>query len=258
MEQQLERNIKELMEQHPALGAALGAAGIGCTSCALGTCRVKDILEIHGLDEEATGTLLNKLGAIIYGGAPFTVPHYERKPTVIRSAFCPPIARMVEEHTCIKRLVALIPKLVEALAEGFEDTLPLAEGALDFIRSYADRYHHAKEEEVLFGFFDPQSEILQAMLQDHGDGRELVRAATMALREGKSAEFGVQLRAYAELLTGHIHREDTILYPWMDRSLSDRQVGQLFAQCMAVEVRQGADAKIHEAFVAELEARFSA
>jgi hemerythrin-like domain-containing protein len=257
MEQQLERNIKELMEQHPALGAALEAAGIGCTSCALGTCRVRDILEIHDLDEVATGKLLNRLGEIIYGGAPFTVSRLERKPTVIRAAFCPPIARMVEEHACIKRLISLLPKLAEALTEDLEQARPLAEGALDFIRNYADRYHHAKEEDVLFGFFDPQSEILKAMHQDHSEGREHVRAAALALREGDAAEFGVRLRAYGELLTGHIHREDTILYPWMDRSLSDRQVGQLFAQCMAVEARLAGAAKKHEAFVASLEARFS-
>jgi len=258
MEQQLGRTIKELMEQHPALGAALEAAGIGCTSCALGTCRVKDILEIHDLDEEATAKLLSQLGGIIYEGAPFTVPRYERKPTIVRAAFCPPIARMVEEHACIKRLIPLLPKLVETLTEDFEPTLPLAEGALDFIRNYADQYHHAKEEDVLFGFFDSQSEILKAMLQDHGEGREHVRAATLALQEGDAAEFGAQLRAYGELLMGHIHREDTILYPWMDRSLSDRQVGQLFAQCMTVEARLGAGAKKHEAFVASLEARFPA
>lgn len=258
MEQQLERNIKELMEQHPGLGAALDAAGIGCTSCALGTCRVKDILEIHDLDEAATGKLLNRMGEIIYGGAPFLVPRFQRKPTVVRATFCPPIARMVEEHTCIKRLIALIPNLMEALIEDFEHTLPTAEAALEFIRNYADQYHHAKEEDVLFGFFDPQSEILKAMLQDHGEGREHVRAAAVALQEGNAAEFGERLRAYGELLMGHIHREDTILYPWMDRSLSDRQVGQLFAQCMAVEARLGADAKKHEAFVANLEARFPA
>jgi len=258
MEKQLERNIKELMAQYPALGEVLESVGIGCTSCALGSCRVKDILEIHDLDEEATRTLMTRMGGIIYGASSFELPTYVRRPTVVRAAFCPPIARMVEEHSCIKRLIALIPKLAAALGQDFRAAKPLAEETLDFIRNYADRYHHAKEEDVLFAFFDPDSEIIRAMLQDHGEGRGYVRAAADALDAGRAAEFEASLRAYGELLMGHIHREDTILYPWMDRSLGDRQVGQLFAQCMAVEGRLGAEAKRHEAFVASLEARFPA
>ncbi len=57
MREQHDWNIKELMDQHPALGGALEAAGIGCTSCTLGTCRMKDILEIHNLDTARTHAL---------------------------------------------------------------------------------------------------------------------------------------------------------------------------------------------------------
>lgn len=255
MHQHLEQNIQSLLTQFPALGAVLSDSGIGCTTCSLGSCRVKDILEIHNLDAENSRNLIQRMGEVIYGGGTFEVPLLERRVAPVNSAFCPPIARMVEEHAFIKRVIARIPPLAAALRAGDEGARDLAEGTLDFIRTYADRYHHAKEEDILFGYFDESSGILEVMRQDHRDGRSHVQAAAAALAAGEPGPFAQHLKAYGELLLGHIHREDTILYPWMDRSLPMRQVGELFARCQEVERGFAGVARAQEAFVAELEAR---
>lgn len=239
MQQHLDSHIKPLMEQFPALGGILDEAGIGCTSCSLGTCRVQDILEIHDLDTEQTQTLLGKMGAVIFGDRPFHLPPIQRKVAAPKAAFCPPIQRMVVEHTFILRVIALVPGLVEALRQDFAKGRPLADRVLEFIRTYADRYHHAKEEDILFKFFDQGSDILQVMLRDHQDGRAHVGAAAAALNIEDLEAIAHHLHAYGELLKSHIQREDTILYPWMDRTLSDHHVGQLFSQCMAVERQFG-------------------
>lgn len=256
MREQLERNIKELMDQHPALGGVLEAAGIGCTTCSLGTCRVKDILEIHNLDTARTHALLQRMGEVIYGSAPFEVPVLERKASEPRASFCPPIARMVEEHVWIKRLLARIPDLLAALRQDWAGVAPQVEHVLTFIRTYADRYHHAKEEDLLFAYFDRGSDILRAMCQDHAEGRDHVRNVAEGLAAGDLDRVEHHLQAYGELLAGHIQREDTILYPWMDRSLSTRQVGELYSACIEVERCFGSGPAEQEAFVVELEARF--
>lgn len=256
MREQLDRNIKELMDQHPDLDGILEAAGIGCKSCSLGTCRVKDILEIHDLDSARIHALLLRMGEVIHGGAPFEVPMLERKATEPRASFCPPIARMVEEHVWIKRLLARIPDLLAALARDWAGTASQVERSLEFVRTYADRYHHAKEEDLLFAYFDRESDILRAMCRDHAEGRDHVRNVAEALAARDLARVEHHLRAYGELLTGHIHREDTILYPWMDRSLSTRQVGELYAACLEVERGFGAEPAKQEAFVLNLEAGF--
>ncbi len=251
MREHLQSHIKPLMDRHPALGPILETAGIGCTTCSLGTCRIVDILDIHNLDTQQTQSLLQAMGEIIHGGEPFEVPHLERKAAPVNSAFCPPIARMVEEHTHIKRFLALIPDLVQALHRDPDATLPLLARGLDFIRNYADRYHHAKEEDILFGFFD-KADILEVMLQDHVQGRAHVQAMAEGIATRHLAAIETHLRAYGELLNGHIQREDTILYPWMDRTLTTRQVGELFARCMEVEARFGGQPAEYEAFVAAL------
>jgi len=253
MHQYLEQNIQSLLAQYPPLGPVLSEAGIGCTTCSLGSCRVKDILEIHNLGAEASRDLLARMGEVIYGAASFEVPVLEHRVVQAPATFCPPIARMVEEHAYVKRVIALIPALIgQAGEEGFQD---LAQGTLDFIRTYADGYHHAKEEDILFGYFDEGSGILAVMRQDHREGRSHVQASATALGSGDWASLGRHLGAYGELLLGHIHREDTIFYPWMDRSLPMRQVGELFARCQDVERAFAGVAMDQEAFVVRLEAR---
>jgi hemerythrin-like domain-containing protein len=255
MRQHLETHIKPMLAEHPALGAVLDAAGIGCTGCSLGTCRVKDILEIHNLDPDASHALLTRMGAIIHAGRPFEVPVLERKAAPAKSTLCPPIARMVEEHTHILKVIGLIPELTLALERNPAPALELLGECLGFIRTYADRYHHAKEEDILFRFFDPESEIIGVMFQDHCDGRQHMAAMAAAIGLGDAAAAAAGLRAYGELLRGHIHREDHILYPWMDRTLTMRQVGELFQRCAAVEAAFGEQPKQHEAFAAALEGR---
>lgn len=254
MQAHLDQFIQPLMQQHPGLGPVLEAAGIGCTTCSLGTCRVRDILEIHDLDPVATRTLLTAMGGVIFGDAPFEVPELPKRAPAARSAFCPPIRRMVEEHTYILRVLDRIPSLLDAFSHDFDKTLPLAQRTLDFIRTYADRYHHAKEEDQLFGFVEADADILKVMLQDHVDGRGHVKAVAEALEQRDLATAETRLLAYGELLRGHILREDTILYPWINRRLTDRQVGELFAACMAVEQTFGDTPTRMEAFVTELEA----
>jgi len=257
MQTQLNLSIQSLITSFPSLGDLLAEAGIGCTTCSLGSCRVKDILEIHNLDDAQSRSLLEGMGRVIYGGAPFEVPVIERKAEPARGAFCPPIARMVEEHTYILRVIACLPTLVAALRADLPGAGELAPCVLDFIRQYADQYHHAKEEDILFGFFEGHADILGVMVQDHREGRAHVQAADLALQARDIEAFSKRLEAYGQLLTGHIQREDHILYPWMDRSLSMRQVGELFGRCQDVERRFEAVAKAQESFVAVLESRLA-
>ncbi|NOY14109.1 MAG: cation-binding protein, partial [Deltaproteobacteria bacterium] len=102
--------------------------------------------------------------------------------------------------------------------------------AVDFIRNYADRFHHAKEEDVLFvalvdnGMPAKQSPI-EAMLIEHDQGRAFVRALESAAEKALAGEPGqipliaANAKGYAELLRGHIDKEDNILYPLAERIL---------------------------------------
>ncbi|MDO3378913.1 hemerythrin domain-containing protein [Geoalkalibacter halelectricus] len=139
---------------------------------------------------------------------------------------------MVEEHKLILRMIALLENNVEKMEAGrFRDWRFFLD-AVDFIRNYADRFHHAKEEDVLFkalvenGMPQDNSPVA-AMLLAHDQGRAHVRAmeegAQKALdgEPGQIALIAENARGYIALLRDHIDKEDNILYPLAERVLPE-------------------------------------
>ncbi|HKI51462.1 MAG TPA: hemerythrin domain-containing protein [Geothermobacteraceae bacterium] len=139
---------------------------------------------------------------------------------------------MVEEHRLILRMIALVEANTQLLAQGRFDDYRFYLDAVDFIRNYADRFHHAKEEDTLFSALiangmPEKSSPIEAMLIEHDQGRAFVKALEAAARlalAGATDQTEVivaNARGYAELLRGHIQKEDEILYPLAERVLPE-------------------------------------
>jgi len=47
-----EAPINKIIEQHPAIGEILQRYDIGCVTCGVGICLVKDVVSIHALGDE--------------------------------------------------------------------------------------------------------------------------------------------------------------------------------------------------------------
>lgn len=260
METYLNSTIKEVITHFPKVGQILEEYGIGCVPCSVGTCLLKDIIEIHQLPEEESREAMERIARVIDPDRKVVeIPKVERK-TGIRSkerTYSPPMKMLVEEHVLIKRWLALIPHVLEQLDLNSAEGTQLIYEGVDFIRSYADRFHHAKEEDILFKYFDEKLDIIQTMLEDHAVGRGHVKAIVEAVEKKEKEKIGEHLSAYRELLTGHISKEDEILFPWMDRGLSVKQVGELFSKFNEVEEINGyAVAEKSKNFVIELEGKF--
>lgn len=45
--------INKVIEEHPVIGEILGKHDIGCTTCGVGICLVKDVVSIHALGDAA-------------------------------------------------------------------------------------------------------------------------------------------------------------------------------------------------------------
>ena len=139
---------------------------------------------------------------------------------------------MVDEHKLILRMITLVEKNTALLEQGKFRNWQFYLDAVDFIRNYADRFHHAKEEDVLFselvknGMPEKQSPI-EAMHMEHDQGRAHVRAIEEAARKALDGEIGQgtviakHAKGYAELLRGHIEKENDILYPLAERILPE-------------------------------------
>jgi len=155
---------------------------------------------------------------------------------------------MVDEHKLILRMIALVEKNTERLEQGTFRNWQFYLDAVDFIRNYADRFHHAKEEDVLFieliknGMPEKQSPI-EAMHLEHDQGRAHVRAIEEAAQKALDGETGQakviaeNARGYAALLRGHIEKEDDILYPLAERVLPEEVRARMLTAYAAAEAK---------------------
>ena len=251
----LDRNVKEVIEAFPPVASLLDDYGIGCASCGLGTCQLKDIVDIHDLDADDEAALLRGIAGVIFPDREVTIPRTERKPQTgtVSPGYSPPLAKLVDEHKLIKRWVAVIPAFIEHLDVETEAGRETVRRGIDFIRSFADRYHHAKEEDLLFRCFDEKLDIIEAMYADHEQARALVREMIAALERRDRATLARDLASYRDLLTEHVRKEDEVLYRWMDRNLTMKQVGELYAQFAAIDGESGDAPKYYGNFITNLE-----
>jgi hemerythrin-like domain-containing protein len=170
--------------------------------------------------------------------------------------YSPPMKKLVDEHLLIKKWLALIPEILPALNLESEEDRQLIREGVDFIRSYADKFHHAKEEDILFKYFDLNLEMITVMCEDHKTARNLVKEVMEALERKDRDTVVRDLNAYRDLLSRHIKREDEIMLPWMDKHLSLSQVGEMFSRFLEVEERMDSYQRKYEDFVRRVEKKY--
>ena len=258
MEAYLNKGIKQIINQFPEVENILDEYGIGCAPCNVGTCLLKDIIEIHNLNADEEQKIMARIAKIFYPGKIIKIPQIKRKnkAKLKEISYFPPIKNLVDEHVLIKRWVALIPEVIKNLEVESEEGRQLILDGVDFIRSYADKYHHAKEEDILFKYFDEDLDILKVMHEDHKQARSHVKAILEALDRKDKTAIAEHFNAYGDLLNEHIKKEDEILYPWMDKNLSVTQIGELFSKFNEADEQIGYSSAKYEEFINRFEEKF--
>jgi len=151
-----------------------------------------------------------------------------------------------EEHQVILRMIKILNVASGKLERGESVSLEVFKKAVDFIRTFADRCHHGKEQDTLFPRLGEkgiptQGGPIAVMLIEHDRGRQYVKglADAVASYEGgnKTALSLIveNARGYAELLDQHIYKEDNILYPMGDRVLSESDNVELLEKFENIE-----------------------
>jgi hemerythrin-like domain-containing protein len=139
---------------------------------------------------------------------------------------------------------------------------------IDFIRTFADGCHHAKEEDLLFvrlgeRGFPTQGGPVAVMLHEHELGRAHVAAVADGLEAAAAGDevareaVAKHLAGYADLLRHHIFKEDNVLFPMADQALSTEDQVALaadFARVEHDEIGEGVHER-YEALARELAGR---
>jgi hemerythrin-like domain-containing protein len=171
-----------------------------------------------------------------------------------------------EEHQVILRMIKVLLVASDKLEKGETVSVDVFKKAVDFVRTFADRCHHAKEEDTLFPVLERRGILrhrgpIAVMLMEHEQGRLFVKGLNQAVEKyekgDKAAKNAIveNARGYADLLDQHIYKEDNILYPMGDKVLSEADNRELLEKFERIEKEIIGEGK-HEYYlhmIAELE-----
>jgi hemerythrin-like domain-containing protein len=128
-------------------------------------------------------------------------------------------------------MLAVLEAAAKRLDDGERVRPGLFRDAVGFVRNFADRCHHGKEEQNLFPRMEERGVPrvggpIGVMLMEHDQGRDYVAAIADSIDaydggDASSARVIVDnARVYIELLHGHIAKEEEVLFPMADSVLS--------------------------------------
>jgi hemerythrin-like domain-containing protein len=180
-----------------------------------------------------------------------------------------PLTKLMSEHRRIQQVLSCLERIAnEANEQGRLDT-DAAGKALDFLRHYADKVHHAKEEDRLFPVleakgFSPDEGPTAVMRYEHQVGRGHIGAMFDHLDAAGAGDamalhaFSENALDYIDLLRVHITKEDHCLFPMAADALAAADMEGLTEQFVQADEREtGLDTIVqYESLAEELGARY--
>lgn len=140
---------------------------------------------------------------------------------------------MVEEHENIRRMLKVTRNICYRVMTKADYDVADFPRIIDFIRTYADKHHHGKEEDILFETMKKeleklaQSGAITGMYIEHDMGRLYILNLEKALKEFENGNDEARMDiianavSYTNLLDRHIEKENTALYKFAENMLKD-------------------------------------
>jgi len=129
------------------------------------------------------------------------------------------------EHRVIERMIAVINNRLAEIGQAGEIDPVFVDTAVDFIRTYADRTHHGKEEDILFRdlggrpLSDEDRRVMEELIEEHTMARRTTKSvieANARYRGGEGSalsDLAAGLKTLVDFYPKHIAKEDKIFFP---------------------------------------------
>jgi hemerythrin-like domain-containing protein len=156
--------------------------------------------------------------------------------------------KLVKEHVSILRGIDLLSRARDKIERNQYPPGAFFETAVVFFRNYADKYHHFKEEYLMFGFLAQKvgGELdleIGALRHQHERCRGFLTRLERSINGyAMGNEIAVtslleNLSAFISVLNHHIHMEDAIFFPLVEKKLSRDEKASLGDQFIREEER---------------------
>ena len=161
------------------------------------------------------------------------------------------------EHRLIERMLKVVQRKLDDVVQTQSIDPFFVDTAVDFIRVYADRTHHGKEEDILFRdlrkkeLSSKDRQLMDELIADHIFGRTTTKAlveANMRYRRGDKAALGevtAHLQTIVDFYPVHIKKEDIVCFPAFRAYFSEEE-----DQAMLAEFWEFDRKMIHEKYTA--------
>jgi hemerythrin-like domain-containing protein len=164
-----------------------------------------------------------------------------------------PLEILKNEHGLIRRYLDLLESASIQMEGGKRPPREFFEKGIRFGREFADRYHHHKEELILFVLLAQRHEgaldgEIESLRHQHETGRDHVADIGAALdgyeagNPVKTDQIRAALRAYVPMLRDHIHTEDHVFFPLAAEKLTAEEHAQLESEFERARQKAGLDA----------------
>lgn len=159
------------------------------------------------------------------------------------------------EHRLIERMLSVIKDVLSKIESKHKIDPVFVDVAVDFIRVYADRTHHGKEEDILFREMNKKPlsaedrQIMNELIEEHVLGRQTTKAlvdANNRYRNGDEAalaDIAEKLQFLIEFYPKHIEKEDKVFFPSSRAYFTDEEDRAMLAEFLEFDQKM-----IHEKY----------
>ena len=167
-----------------------------------------------------------------------------------------PRGLLMIEHRIIERMIRVIGKEIKRLESGGRTDSRFIDTAVDFIRTYADRTHHGKEEDILFrdcinkSMTKQDNDMMNELVEEHKYARNTVRTLIEAKEKhekGDESQKSIiidKLKELVDFYPVHIQREDDVFFPDTERYFSNDELNQMLDEFFRFDQKM-----IHEKYL---------
>ena len=134
---------------------------------------------------------------------------------------------LIHEHIAIQSALRILEKILERMEKNVPIDINDLQGILEFLKEFADKCHHGKEEGFLFPALEKtgvrnEGGPIGVMLLEHNLGRNLIKQMQQSIQNGtvNIDQYIEATTAYIKLLRAHIEKENKVLFPMIETRLS--------------------------------------
>ena len=150
--------------------------------------------------------------------------------------------QLMIEHRLIERMLSIIKDILANIESKNNVDPVFVDIAIDFIRVYADRTHHGKEEDILFRelknkpLSTDDRQVMDELIEEHVFGRQTTKAvldANTRYRNGDEtalADIADKLLILIQFYPKHIEKEDKVFFPSSRTYFTDEEDQAMLAE----------------------------